>query len=91
MTEIDLHELVNLPYGEANKRLEAAGHFKDSDMKEYTVEVRGYYTPCEESQTVTVTAPHEDVAFEKAYDQTDFDVITYTEILAVTDIEEGDL
>jgi hypothetical protein len=91
MTKIDLHELVNLPYGEANKRLEAAGHFKDSDMKEYTVEVRGFYRPEEDQHVVTVTAPNEDVAFEKACDQTDFDAITCTTILSVTDIKEDDL
>lgn len=88
MTKIDLHELVNLPHGEANKRLNAAGHWKDDDVLEYTVEVSGYYTPCEESQTVTVTAPHEDAAIEKAYDQVDFDEIIGAKILSVDYIKE---
>ena len=91
MIKIDLHELVNLPYGEANKRLEAAGHYREADMQEYTIEVSGFYTPDEINETVTVTAPNEDVAFAKAYEKVDFDEITNAEILSVTDIEGEDL
>ena len=91
MKKVNLHELIELPHGVANKELENAGHFRDSDMKEYQVEVRGFYRPEEDQHIVTVTAPNEDAALAKACDQTDFDEITYTKILSITDIEEGDL
>jgi len=88
MKKVNLHELIELPHGVANKELEKAGHWKDDDMKEYQVEVRGFYSPDEDQHIVTVTAPNEDAALEKACDQTDFDEITFTEILYVTDIKE---
>jgi len=81
MPKIDLHELVNLPYGEANKRLEEAGHYRDADIKEYTVKVTGYYEPERYTETVTVQAVNEDHAFERAEKLMDFDRIVAFEIV----------
>ena len=81
MSKIDLHELVNLPHGEAHKRLEAAGHYRDADIKEYTVKVTGTYEPEEYTDTVTVKAVSEEHAFERAVNLVDYDVIISCEIV----------
>ena len=81
MNQPNLHELIDLPHGQAHKRLEEAGHYRDADIREYTVKVTGYYEPEETDEVVTVQAVSEDHAFERAEKLVDFDVVVSFEIV----------
>jgi hypothetical protein len=81
MTKINLHELIELPHGVAGKKLDDAGHYRDADIKEYTVKVTGTYTPEQYTDTVTVQATNVERAFERAENLVDYDVIISCEIV----------
>lgn len=81
MKQPNLHELIDLPYGQAHKKLEEAGHYRDADVKEYTVKVGGHYEPERLYETVTVKAVSEEHAFERAEALVDFDVCTSFKIV----------
>lgn len=81
MKQPNLHELINLPYGQAHKKLEEAGHYRDADLKEYTVRVGGYYTPEHLYETFTVQATSEEHAFARAEKLSAFEVFTSFELV----------
>lgn len=69
--EVNLHELVKLPYGEAEKALRKAGKWDEdrgSELAEYKVQCLVHYRMCD-VETVTVLAHDEDDAIERAYDK----------------------
>lgn len=87
--EVNLHELVKLPFGEANAELKKMGYWNEDggkSLKQYKVQYQVTYRTTE-IEEIPIKAEDEDDAIERAYDKIyeddDVDDITILKVRTV--------